>query len=287
MGFSTERADALWWLMVSGDANAVRALATLVDRPGWRSDVPRLVRGALGRQLQGHWDTTVANAWGVLAMEKFSAIFENEPVTGTTALAYADARNSAEWTAQGVEETVEFPWHDEPAELAIDHRGGGKPWVMAQTLAALPLERPLFSGYRIERTISPVEQQTPGRWTRGDLMRVRLDLEAQSDMTWVVVDDPVPAGATILGSGLGGQSRLATGGERREGWVWPAFEERRFDAFRAYYRRVPKGKWAVEYTVRLNNPGVFQLPATRVEAMYAPEMFGERPNPPLTVESLR
>jgi hypothetical protein len=287
MGFSTEQADALWWLMVSGDANAVRALATLVDRPGWRSDVPRLVRGALGRQLQGHWDTTVANAWGVLAMEKFSAIFENEPVTGTTALAYADARNSAEWTPQGVEETVEFPWHDEPAELAIDHRGGGKPWVMAQTLAALPLERPLFSGYRIERTISPVEQQTPGRWTRGDLMRVRLDLEAQSDMTWVVVDDPVPAGATILGSGLGGQSRLATGGERREGWVWPAFEERRFDAFRAYYRRVPKGKWAVEYTVRLNNPGVFQLPATRVEAMYAPEMFGERPNPPLTVESLR
>jgi uncharacterized protein YfaS (alpha-2-macroglobulin family) len=50
---------------------------------------------------------------------------------------------------------------------------------------------------------------------------------------------------------------------------------------------VPKGKWAVEYTVRPNNPGVFQLPATRVEAMYAPEMFGERPNPPLTVESLR
>jgi uncharacterized protein YfaS (alpha-2-macroglobulin family) len=46
---------------------------------------------------------------------------------------------------------------------------------------------------------------------------------------------------------------------------------------------VPKGRWAVEYTVRLNNPGTFQLPATRVEAMYAPETFGERPNPPLTV----
>jgi len=30
--------------------------------------------------------------------------------------------------------------------------------------------------------------------------------------------------------------------------------------------------------VRLNNPGTFNLPATRVEAMYAPEMFGEIPN---------
>jgi alpha-2-macroglobulin len=113
---------------------------------------------------------------------------------------------------------------------------------------------------------------------------VRLELEAQSDMSWVVVDDPVPGGATLLGSGLGGQSQILTTGERRAGWVWPAFEERRFDAFRAYYRFVPKGHWVVEYTVRLNNPGTFLLPATRVEAMYAPEMLGELPNAPITVE---
>jgi len=30
--------------------------------------------------------------------------------------------------------------------------------------------------------------------------------------------------------------------------------------------------------VRLNNPGKFDLPATRVEAMYSPELFGEVPN---------
>ena len=107
---------------------------------------------------------------------------------------------------------------------------------------------------------------------------MHLDLEAQSDMSWVVVDDPVPAGATILGSGLGGQSKLLARGERREGWVWPAFEERRFDAVRSYYRFVPKGTWSVEYTVRLNNPGTFLQPSTRVEAMYAPEMFAEIPN---------
>ena len=31
---------------------------------------------------------------------------------------------------------------------------------------------------------------------------------------------------------------------------------------------VPKGKWTLEYTVRINNEGVFQLPPTRVEALY-------------------
>jgi hypothetical protein len=35
--------------------------------------------------------------------------------------------------------------------------------------------------------------------------------------------------------------------------------------------------------VRLNNAGAFQFPATRVEAMYAPEIFGEAPNVPLDV----
>jgi uncharacterized protein YfaS (alpha-2-macroglobulin family) len=34
----------------------------------------------------------------------------------------------------------------------------------------------------------------------------------------------------------------------------------------------------LEYTLRLNNAGDFALPASRVEAMYAPEMFGELPN---------
>jgi len=40
----------------------------------------------------------------------------------------------------------------------------------------------------------------------------------------------------------------------------------------------------VEYTVRLNNAGEFMLPETRVEAMYAPEMFGESPNAKFKVE---
>jgi uncharacterized protein YfaS (alpha-2-macroglobulin family) len=92
-----------------------------------------------------------------------------------------------------------------------------------------------------------------------------------------VLNDPVPAGASILGSGLGGDSAQLAMGEKRAGWQRPAFEERAFDGFRAYYRYVPKGSFTVEYTVRLNNPGRFDMPASRVEAMYAPEVFGELP----------
>ena len=107
---------------------------------------------------------------------------------------------------------------------------------------------------------------------------MKLELEAQADMTWVVVNDPIPAGSTILGSGLGGDSRMLTQDQKQTGWAWPVFTERSFTAYRAYYEYVAKGRWSLEYTVRLNTSGSFELPETRVEALYAPEMFGEMPN---------
>jgi uncharacterized protein YfaS (alpha-2-macroglobulin family) len=284
MGFSTERTDNWWWLMSSADSNANRLLLAMVDNPAWKDDMGRLARGALGRQRSGRWDTTVANAWGTLAIDKFSQEFERDKVTGTASATLARVSKSVSFGADASGGSVSLPWPRGSGKLELDHAGAGKPWVTVQTTAALPLKAPLSSGYKIAKTITPVEQKTKGVWSRGDVYRVHLDLEAQSDMTWVVVDDPIPASATVLGSGLGRDSQLLTSGEKRGGWTYPVFEERTFEGFRSFYEFVPKGKWSVEYTVRLNNPGQFNLPSTRVEAMYSPEMFGESPNAPLSVK---
>jgi uncharacterized protein YfaS (alpha-2-macroglobulin family) len=141
----------------------------------------------------------------------------------------------------------------------------------------------LRAGYSITRSVSAVEQKDKSKWSRGDVLRVRLEVDAQSDMTWVVVSDPVAGGATLLGSGLGRDSSIATSGEKQGGSAWPAFEERSFEAFRSYFDYLPRGKHVIEYTVRLNNAGRFALPPSRVEAMYAPESFGELPNAALEV----
>ena len=61
------------------------------------------------------------------------------------------------------------------------------------------------------------------------------------------------------------------------------FEERGQEAFRSYFERLPRGRHVVEYTLRLGNPGRFAMPPTRVEAMYAPESFGELPNAEVVV----
>ncbi len=284
MGFSTEQTDRLWWLMVSPDVNALRLILHLLEAGEWSQDVPRLIRGAVGRQHRGAWSTTTANAWGALAVEKFSRVFEATAVTGTTTASLAAASQRADWGQYPKGATLAFPWPANRMMLDVNHEGGGNPWVTVQTLAAIPLDAPLSSGYHVTKTMTPVEPRQPGRWSRGDLVRIRLSIEAQSDMTWVVVNDPIPAGASHLGTGLGGDSVIGTQGEQWDGWAWPAFEERSLEAFRAYYRYVPKGSLSVEYTIRLNQSGRFQLPTTRVEALYAPEMFGELPNAAVEVE---
>ncbi len=278
MGFSTEQSDYLWWLMVSTDVNAVKSVLTLLNFENWNEDMPRVVRGAVGRQHKGSWSTTVANAWGVLALEKFSQKFESVPVTGKTAASLAQHTKSLDWTTAPKGGSMMFNWPKGKDSLTVSHSGSGRPWATIQSLAAIPLKESLSSGYKIKKSLTPVIRKEKSGWSRGDVVRVKLELESQADMTWVVVNDPVPAGSSILGTGLGRDSEILTRDEKRTGWVWPAFEERSFEAFRAYYEYVPKGRWTVEYTVRLNNNGEFVLPETRVEALYAPEMFGMMPN---------
>jgi uncharacterized protein YfaS (alpha-2-macroglobulin family) len=278
LSFPTERSDCLWWLMVSADVNAVRTILALLRLEKWKEDMPRLVQGALARQRRGKWDLTLANAWGVLAMEKFSRAFEAVPVTGVTRGDLLTQSRAVDWKESPGGKLVSFLWPDRPAYLSIVHQGEGKPWVTVQSLAAIPLKEAFTSGYKIQKILVPVDCRDPKKWSRGDILRVRLEIESQADQTWVVVSDPLPAGSTVLGGGLQRDSRILTQEEKREGRAWPAYEERSFEAFRAYYRYVPKGTWVLEYTIRLNQSGSFRLPPTRVESLYFPEMFGEIPN---------
>ncbi|MBL8289676.1 MAG: alpha-2-macroglobulin [Rubrivivax sp.] len=303
--FSTESEDdQWWWLMESADGNAARLLLAALGSPAWKEDVPRIVNGALARQKGGAWRTTTANLWGVLALQRFGRLFESEAVGGRSVVELGNVARTVDWAAaqagagaaaaaaSAAPPWLLLPWPAQaaqaapaaqPAQLAVRHEGTGRPWLTVQSLAAVPLKQPLFAGYRIARSVSAVQRKAPDVFSRGDVVRVRLEVEALADMAWVVVSDPLPAGASHLGTGLGRDSAIATQGERREGAAWPAYEERAHDAWRAYYAWLPRGRHIVEYTIRLNNAGRFGLPPLRVEAMYAPETFGELPLAPVEV----
>ena len=139
------------------------------------------------------------------------------------------------WTDTPQGNAFVFPWPGTGTTLTVDHAGAGHPWVTLEAQAAIPLKAPFMSGYRLSKSFTPVEASTANRFTRGDIVRVRLTIEADRDMTWVVVNDPIPAGASHLGTGLGRDAHLAVQAESHQARTQPAFTERAFDGFRAYY----------------------------------------------------
>jgi uncharacterized protein YfaS (alpha-2-macroglobulin family) len=274
------RADDPWQLLSSPDLTVARLLEAIVVLPDWKADAPRIARGLMLDQSRGHWDTTPANAVGTLAMRAFAAKFEAMPVAGTTTATLGTASHAFAW-GPAAPPPATLAWPPASATLTLAHAGQGAPWAIVTSRAAVPLTRALSSGFAVRRLVTPVSQATPGRWSRGDVMKVRVEFTPRAPVAWVAINDPVPAGATILGGSLGGRSDLLAAGTTTG--VQPTFVERRTDAVHAHYEYVTRALVAYEYTLRLGSAGTFRLPPTRVEALYSPEMMALVPNAPVTV----
>lgn len=275
-----DRANAPWWMMVSNDEMAIKAMDAVLGRKGWESEVPRMMVGVAQRQAHGHWDTTPANAWGALVVRRFASLYPGSAVVGTSSASLGSVTRTQSWPVTGEAAPLRLPLVNAP--LMLRHSGGAGPWASVSVAAAVPLRAPLFAGYRMTRTTSMVSQRVKGRLTRGDVMKVTITVDATAERNWVVVSDPVPPGATILGD-MGGQSSLFAASAQESEGVQPSYVERGRDAWRGYFAWVPAGRFTVQYVLRLNGDGRFGLPPSRVEAMYSPEIRAQVPNNGVTV----
>ncbi|TFI58955.1 alpha-2-macroglobulin [Sphingomonas parva] len=282
-----DKARAPWWMMVSDDEMALKAVLAAIGRRGWEADAPRMMIGVALRQQRGHWDTTPANAWGSVAARRFDAAYPRA-ASGITIGRLGGETLTRGWS---VSRTGRAPARPEPmvfalpsraTPLILSHSTAPPPWATIAVRAAVPLTQPAFSGYRMTRQVSFLERKRGDALSAGDVLKVRIEVEAPVDRTWVVVEDPIPAGASIV-SGGGAQSALLAGRASGGSGVWPSYIERSNDAWRAYFGWMPQGRTAIEYVVRVNASGRFLLPPTRVEAMYSPEIHAALPNRPLVV----
>ena len=188
---------------------------------------------------------------------------------------------SRAWPLAAEARTVSLPLPAAATPLLLRQSGGEGPWATVSVRAAVPPKAPLFAGYRASRSVTPVQVRTKGQLTRGDVLRVTITVDASAERNWVVVDDPIPAGATIIGD-LANQSQMLGEGGSADG-VQPAYIERGNDSWRGFFAWVPRGRFTVSYALRLNGAGRFSLPPTRIEAMYSPSVRAQLPNTPVVV----
>jgi alpha-2-macroglobulin len=276
----TDGSRAPWWMMVSADEMAVKALDAVLGRTGWGDETPRMMVGIAMRQQRGHWDTTPANAWGSILARRFAAKYPASAIQGVTTISLGGVSRQQVWPMAPDTAPLRIPLSG--GSLAMTQSGGVGPWANVSVSAAVPLLQPLYAGYQMKREVFVVTAKNKGSYTKGDVLRIRLTVDAAADRNWVVITDPVPAGATIVGK-LGGQSEiLAETAQASEGG-YPSYAERARGEWRGYYAWMPAGKTVTEYVVRLNGTGEFRMPPSRVEAMYSPEIRAQLPNADMKV----
>jgi uncharacterized protein YfaS (alpha-2-macroglobulin family) len=278
----TDKGNAPWWMMSSDDEMAIKALLATLGRPGWKDDEARMMVGVALRQQRGHWDTTPANAWGTIAARRFAQLYPATAIMGQTSVSLGNDVKTQGWPMASGTPPLRLALPLVQTPLVMKQTGGAGPWAMVSLSAAVPITESLFAGYKVIKKTDVIQRAVPGQLSRGDVVKVTITVDAGAGRNWVVVNDPVPPGATIIG-GLGGQSQLLAGAASGGEGVWPSYVERGNDAWRGYFEWVPEGRFSVEYVMRLNGSGKFTLPATRVEAMYSPDIRGLVPNGPVTV----
>lgn len=288
--------DNRWYYMYSSTVSQVRLALLAVDSPELREKSAALVRAALAIQKgRGHWWETQANVWGSLMLDKRS-LQAKGGLHGKTTLAFNGSVHTHDWDAHP--EGNVFALGLESAkgrELSLDvqHVGSGSPFLSAQSSLLADWSELTESQWKdawIQRETRALKQQRPGTLSAGDVLEVKLKFRIHKATGWVVVSDPIPPGATVLGGGLRGQDTVAAGkaSTKPTTGYWrqagPSYVERSFTAVRVYYEYPGADETEYVYQLRVNNPGRFVLPPTQVEAMYDAAVYARRPNAPLVVK---
>jgi len=121
----------------------------------------------------------------------------------------------------------------------------------------------------------------------GEVVEVRLTIVAPHDLYYVVVEDPIPAGAEPIDTSLATTSLVeqAPGLYRQTGneywyefytwwWRWYSRSEMRDDKVVLFADYLPAGTYEYTYTFRATLPGEYRVIPTTAHEFYFPEVFG-------------
>ncbi|HQZ71227.1 MAG TPA: MG2 domain-containing protein [Anaerolineae bacterium] len=114
----------------------------------------------------------------------------------------------------------------------------------------------------------------PERWQPGDLINVRLTLQSSQELSFLMLQDWLPAGFEAVNTALDTETKRLPNGQL-PWWRWWGYERRelRDEGATFFISRLPAGRNTFEYAVRAVTPGRFGVRPAEAYAMYQPQLW--------------
>ncbi len=305
-----------WWAMNTDTRSTAIILDALARLDPDNALIPNVVRWLMIARKEGIWETTQETAWALIALTDWMAqTGELDAAYDYTVSLNGAEKISGSATKENVQQSVKFSvpianlLADAGNRLAVARTdGNGRLYYSAHLKVYLPVEKiePVERGVNVSRRYrleSCLQQQAKDQNVvcnevreakLGDVIRVDLTIIAPHDLYYVVVEDPLPAGAEAIDTGLATTSLLAMdptltrqsrvffgGGEGYYDypyywwwWRWYSRSELRDEKVVLFADYLPKGTYEYSYTMRATLPGDYHVIPTVAHEFYFPEVFG-------------
>ncbi len=272
------------------------ALQALVETQPTNALIPNVVRWLIIARKADGWETTQETAWAVMALSDwmvasnelnpaytFSATLNDKSLVASTVISPANVRAPVIQQIQ-----VASLLADTVNKLAITRAAGsGVLYYTANLTTYLPVEqvKALNRGIGITRTYSLASDKANAPIIAahvGDDIRVHLTLVVPSDLRYVVLTDPIPAGTEAINPNLATSGSVGTQPELRlqdplsggYGWWWFGDTQLKDQETVLSAEYLPAGTYQYTYVVRAGLAGAYHVIPTTAQELYLPEVYG-------------
>lgn len=308
-GAHWEENDYDWWSMNTDTRSTAIILDAYARLDKDNALAPNIVRWLMVARKFGYWTTTQETAWSLIGLTDWMkatgelksdydyAVFMNDRSIGEGHFAPKDVRDSVK-----LQVAIKDLIANEANRLTFSRGpGDGVMYYTAHLRVFQPVEdlKPVDRGIVVSRryTLASCTENDRNKCPEvkevklGDVIRVDLTIIAPHDLYYVVVEDPLPAGAEAIDTGLATTSLLAQGADLSrspqydsEGrafyspywywWNWYSRSELRDEKVVLFADYLYRGTYEYSYTMRATLPGDYKVIPTVASEFYFPEVFG-------------
>jgi uncharacterized protein YfaS (alpha-2-macroglobulin family) len=290
-----------WWAMSTDTRSTAIVLAALARFDPANELAPNVVRWLMSARTfgRGHWGSTQETAWSLIALTDWMRSSGELQASYEYAVRLGDESLTAgAMSAENLTRTVllsvpgaQLTGDSAPRVTILKRAGEGRLYYTAHLNAMLPVPqvRAVDRGIVVQRRYVRADCADGARCPRvtsaqvGDVLRVELTIIAPSDLYYLQLEDPLPAGAEAIDASLATSSQLdqsAALGSSEQGrawwwyWNWWSRSELRDDRAALFADWLPRGTYTYAYTMRLTTAGEFNVRPTYALLQYFPEVFG-------------